>query len=166
MQVSSKTFMVVLTFLLLTFSLITSTASKTNSMFVERVSEQFRIETQCLAENIYYEAASEPYEGKLAVAQVTMNRTHSGSFPTSVCGVVNQKTNNTCQFTWVCEKRYAVRNKYQWEESLLVARKAMTEVFVHDKIFESKAIYYHADYVNPGWKKQRIAQIGRHIFYK
>jgi len=28
----------------------------------------------CLAKNIYHEAASEPFEGKVAVAQVTINR--------------------------------------------------------------------------------------------
>jgi spore germination cell wall hydrolase CwlJ-like protein len=28
------------------------------------------------------------------------------------------------------------------------------------------ATYYHADYVNPRWKLQKIDQIGRHIFYK
>jgi spore germination cell wall hydrolase CwlJ-like protein len=28
------------------------------------------------------------------------------------------------------------------------------------------ALYYHADYVNPGWKRARITQIGRHIFYQ
>ena len=48
---------------------------------------------ECMAKNIYYEAGSEPYEGKLAVAQVTMNRTRNPSFPKSVCEVVKQKTN-------------------------------------------------------------------------
>ena len=27
------------------------------------------------------------------------------------------------------------------------------------------ALYYHADYVNPGWKKPKIEKIGHHIFY-
>jgi spore germination cell wall hydrolase CwlJ-like protein len=30
----------------------------------------------------------------------------------------------------------------------------------------SGATYYHADYVNPGWKLKKVDQIGRHIFYK
>jgi len=33
---------------------------------------------ECLTRNIYWEAASEPFEGKVAVAQVTMNRVASG----------------------------------------------------------------------------------------
>ena len=64
---------------------------------------------ECLAKNIYFEAATEPFEGKVAVAQVTMNRVESGKFPADVCDVVFQK--NTfynrvvCQFSWYCEER-------------------------------------------------------------
>ena len=47
---------------------------------------------ECLAKNIYYEAASEPEEGKVAVGLVTINRSNSGDFPQSICGVVNQRT--------------------------------------------------------------------------
>jgi hypothetical protein len=47
----------------------------------------------CLARNIYYEAASEPEEGKVAVGLVTINRSNHGAFPTTICGVVNQRTN-------------------------------------------------------------------------
>jgi N-acetylmuramoyl-L-alanine amidase len=47
---------------------------------------------ECLARNIYYEAASEPEEGKVAVGLVTINRSNSGEFPTTICGVVNQRT--------------------------------------------------------------------------
>jgi spore germination cell wall hydrolase CwlJ-like protein len=50
-------------------------------------------ELSCLAHNIYYEAASEPEEGKVAVGLVTINRSNSGNFPTTICGVVNQRTN-------------------------------------------------------------------------
>ena len=38
----------------------------------------------CLTRNIYWEAASEPFEGKVAVAQVTMNRVQDGRFGDSV----------------------------------------------------------------------------------
>jgi spore germination cell wall hydrolase CwlJ-like protein len=46
----------------------------------------------CLARNIYYEAASEPEEGKVAVGMVTINRVKDGRFANSICGVVNQRT--------------------------------------------------------------------------
>ena len=42
----------------------------------------------CLARNIYHEAGSEPFEGKVAVAQVTINRAESGQFPSDICKVV------------------------------------------------------------------------------
>jgi spore germination cell wall hydrolase CwlJ-like protein len=50
---------------------------------------------ECLAKNIYYEAASESTEGKVAVGLVTINRSNSGLFPKSICGVVNQRTDFT-----------------------------------------------------------------------
>jgi len=142
------------------------------SIIVADVGPEFNRELQCLAENIYYESAKESYEGKLAVAQVTLNRVKSGKFPSSVCGVVKQKDfiNGVmvCQFSWFCNEAYTklVRNQYQWEESVIVARKALTSPEVHDTLYRSNALYYHADYVNPGWNKPKITKIGAHIFYR
>ena len=45
----------------------------------------------CLAKNIYYEAGSEPEEGKVAVAMVTINRVRDGRFGKTVCSVVDQR---------------------------------------------------------------------------
>lgn len=123
----------------------------------------------CLTRNIYWEAASESFEGKVAVAQVTMNRVESGRFADSVCGVVYQKNviyeKLICQFSWVCETTHKVRPVHQsvWRESEEVAKKVLLENFRLPGLKE--AIYYHADYVNPGWKKPKIDKIGRHIFY-
>jgi spore germination cell wall hydrolase CwlJ-like protein len=119
----------------------------------------------CMAKNLYYEAAMEPYEGKLAVAQVTMNRANSSKFPSTVCDVVYQKTGSTYQFTWVGEKVSEIRNKYAWEECLMVARKALTERKLHDTIYKTQAMYYHNTSVNPGWKLKYVAKIGNHLFY-
>lgn len=47
---------------------------------------------QCLARNIYYEAGSEPEEGKVAVGLVTINRANTPNYPGTICGVVKQKT--------------------------------------------------------------------------
>ena len=46
-------------------------------------------EVECLARNIYFEAGGEPRAGKIAVAEVTMNRVKSRQFPRTVCGVVH-----------------------------------------------------------------------------
>lgn len=146
--------------------------AESNSVLEEQVGEMFKEEVQCLAENIYYESAKESFEGKLAVAQVTLNRANSGKFPSTICGVVKQKDRINgvivCQFSWFCNAAYTklVRNPYQWEESVIVAKKALTSAVAHDKLYEQKAMYYHANYVNPGWRLQKIGQIGNHIFYK
>ena len=62
----------------------------------------------CLAKNIYHEAATEPFEGKVAVAQVTLNRAESGRFPSDICNVVYQKNvfmdKVICQFSWACDQ--------------------------------------------------------------
>ncbi len=57
-----------------------------------------------LATIIYCEAGGEPYEGKLAVGSVVMNRVHSSRFPNSVSAVIYQSG----QFTPVSSGRYAV----------------------------------------------------------
>ena len=126
-------------------------------------------ELECLTRNIYWEAASEPFEGKVAVAQVTLNRVESGRFASSVCGVVTQKNvvyeKVICQFSWYCEGNYKVKPVYRplWRESEEVAKKVYLEGFRLPSM--TKAMYYHADYVSPNWNKPRIGEIGRHIFY-
>lgn len=126
-------------------------------------------ELECLTRNIYWEAASEPFEGKVGVAQVTLNRVADGRFADSVCGVVYQKNviyqKVVCQFSWFCEGNHKVRAVHLplWQESEEVAKKVLLEGFRLPALKE--ALYYHADYVNPGWKKPRIEKIGRHIFY-
>jgi spore germination cell wall hydrolase CwlJ-like protein len=125
---------------------------------------------QCMTQNIYWEAASEPAEGKLAVAQVVMNRVESGKFPSDPCQVVYQKNvvyeRVLCQFSWYCEQSFKTRpiHKRLWDESAEAAKMVMFDGF---RIPELKdALYYHADYVNPQWNKKQVAKIGRHIFYK
>jgi spore germination cell wall hydrolase CwlJ-like protein len=136
------------------------------------VNQHFNKELQCLAENVYYESKSESFEGKLAVAQVTINRVNSAKFSDTICGVVKQKNvvNGimVCQFSWFCNQAYIkmVRNTYQWEESVIVAKKALTSSVAHDILHQTNALYFHANYVNPGWKLTRVTQIGNHIFYR
>lgn len=136
------------------------------NMSVKEKEQQIR----CLTQNIYWEAAGEPFEGKVAVAQVTLNRMNSGKFPSSVCGVVQQRNvfydKVVCQFSWFCETNHRTRPVHpkMYEESEEVAKKVLLEGFRLDGLRE--ALYYHADYVNPNWNKQRIGKIGQHIFYK
>jgi len=131
--------------------------------------EQRMKELDCLTRNIYWEAASEPFEGKVGVAQVTLNRVESGKFAPTVCGVVYQKNvfyqKVVCQFSWFCETTHKIRpiHKPLWLESEAVAKKVLLEGFRLPSL--ENALFYHADYVSPGWKLPRIEKIGRHIFY-
>ena len=131
--------------------------------------EQRTKELDCLTRNIYWEAASEPFEGKVGVAQVTLNRVESGKFASTVCGVVYQKNvfyeKVVCQFSWFCETNHKIRpiHKPLWKESEEVAKKVLLEGFRLPSL--ENALFYHADYVSPGWKLPRIEKIGRHIFY-
>jgi spore germination cell wall hydrolase CwlJ-like protein len=124
----------------------------------------------CLARNIYFEAGNEPFEGKVAVAQVTINRAQARGFPEDICQVIYQKNiiyqRVVCQFSWYCDRESASRIMHRevYTESMEVAKKVLLEGFRLPGL--TQALYYHADYVNPGWKKERITKIGRHIFYK
>jgi spore germination cell wall hydrolase CwlJ-like protein len=125
---------------------------------------------ECLAMNIYREAGHENFEGKVAVAQVTMNRASHPSFPKDVCGVVYQKSvvmdKVICQFSWYCDAAHKARpvNQSAYNESMAVAKKVLLEGFRLDVMKE--ALYYHANYVNPRWPLEKIGSIGNHIFYK
>jgi spore germination cell wall hydrolase CwlJ-like protein len=142
-----------------------------------QVSESSQITTEvrerqlaCLAKNIYYEAGNQPFEGKVAVAQVTLNRTESGQYPSDVCKTIYQKNivyeKVLCQFSWVCDRDTTVKaiNKHNFKESEEVAKKVLLEGFRLPSLTE--AMYFHGDYINPGWKRERITKIGNHIFYK
>jgi spore germination cell wall hydrolase CwlJ-like protein len=124
----------------------------------------------CLAINIYREAGHEPFEGKVGVAQVTMNRVKDGRFGNDVCGVVYQRNvvmeKVVCQFSWACDSVHRNRpiNKEAYNESYAVAKKVLLENFRLDVLKD--ALYYHATYVNPQWNLDKIGKIGQHIFYK
>lgn len=128
-------------------------------------------ELECLAKNIYYEAGTEPFEGKVAVAQVTINRTKSKDFPKDICSVVYERNivynRVICQFSWYCEQQTKVRpiHAATYKESEAVAKKVLLEGF-RLEIIKEDVLFYHATYVNPRWKRQKVVQIGKHIFYR
>lgn len=125
---------------------------------------------ECLALNIYREAGYEPFEGKVAVAQVTMNRVADGRFGKDVCGVVYQKNivmeKVVCQFSWACDAVHKNRpiGKEAYNESYEVAKKVLLEGFRLSILKD--AMYYHATYINPRWPHEKIGNIGQHIFYR
>jgi len=120
-------------------------------------------ELDCLAKNIYYEARGESELGQLAVATVTLNRALLAGG--KICKVVYSQNMMGCQFSWVCEApREPYKKSEPWLQAMMVAQKAASG----DTLPELKdAIYFHAKQVHPAWaaKKQKLEQIGNHIFY-
>lgn len=117
-------------------------------------------ETQCLAKNVYHEARGEPWQGKMAVAIVTINRTNHWQFPNTICKVVYQPG----QFSWT-QHKLKVIDMYAWNESVLIAQ--LAQALAHEYAQKFPALYFHNKHVRPMWQhKRKIAQIGNHIFYK
>lgn len=117
-------------------------------------------ELRCLAGAVYFESRGESLPGQLAVAHVVINRAQSGRFPRSLCGVVHQKS----QFSFVRGgKMPAIRNAAQWNNAVAIAQIARDGSW---KNHAPGALFFHARYVSPGWRKTRIAQIDNHIFYR
>ena len=148
-------------------------------VFVSQVSQAKETDLLCLAKNIYYEAGAESTEGKMAVAQVTMNRVEHPAFPKSVCGVVNQNVvrksksdweddKRICQFSWVCAGRKIIKKESDnWQESLEIAKLFLTEKRSYDK-FQDDVLFFHEKHLPFNWKQKytRVATIGNHIFYR
>lgn len=136
----------------------------------EAISVATQKQLTCLAQNIYHEAGSESFNGKVAVAQVTINRANSGNFPSTICGVVHQKTQiadkTICQFSWVCDPLAKGRRVYSkaWQDSQEIARKVLLDGLRLESL-GSEALYFHNAKVRPKWGLAKIDRIGGHTFY-
>jgi spore germination cell wall hydrolase CwlJ-like protein len=118
-------------------------------------------ESNCLATSVYYESKGEPLNGQLAVAQTIINRTHSGRFPASVCGVVRQHG----QFSFLRggELPSPPKASDAWHKAVAIAKIAQQGLW---KQIAPAALYFHARRVSPGWGKIRVASLGNHIFFR
>jgi spore germination cell wall hydrolase CwlJ-like protein len=132
-------------------------------------------ELECMTMNIYFEAALESTAGKLAVAQVTLNRVKSNHYPNTVCSVVKQgrhhesgfPVRDRCQFSWYCDGKLDIPSMGKmWGQSREVAVYVLKNTQLLD--ITDGATHYHADYIDsPRWAsvKDRTMQIDTHIFY-
>jgi len=123
---------------------------------------------KCLAQAIYFEARSEPFEGQVAVAYVIMNRVKDRRYPNNICAVVfqNEQRRHKCQFSFACDG--LSDNPYEmaaWNIARRVAGGALKNA---QSDVTARSTHYHADYVNPRWAKylQPTIQVGSHIFYR
>lgn len=139
-------------------------------------------ELYCLAQNVYFEARSEPMAGQYAVADVVLNRVRDRRWPDTICGVIKQgpvsqwhlentgKTvplRNMCQFSWYCNgKSDDPRDAKAWKNAQFVALQIVQGGSFRG--ITEGSTHYHAVYADPFWNEhyRRIAKIGTHIFYR
>jgi spore germination cell wall hydrolase CwlJ-like protein len=124
---------------------------------------------KCLAEAVYFEARGEAVRGQIAVAQVVMNRTFSGFYPNTVCGVVYQNKNHhmACQFTFACDNNPdVIREPEMWERAKKIAAAMLDGQIWLPEV--GKSTHYHAYYVRPSWVSEmtRMYRFGVHTFYR
>ena len=123
---------------------------------------------QCLTEALYFEARGEDHRGRVAVAEVILNRVDSSLYPDSVCGVVQQGQHrkNACQFSYNCDgKSNRIGNRKVFNQLGRIAARMMAGA---DRVLTEGALFYHNTSVRPRWARKmvRTARIGSHIFYR
>lgn len=118
-------------------------------------------ELECLAGAIYFESKGEPLTGQLAVAEVIINRTKSGRYPTTMCGVVKQRG----QFSFVRAGRLPPipKQSAHWRKAVAIAHIALNDLADSPA---QNALSFHATYVSPRWRMKRVATVGNHVFYR
>jgi spore germination cell wall hydrolase CwlJ-like protein len=118
-------------------------------------------EMECLAGAIYFESKGEPLAGQLAVAEVIINRSQSGRYPRTLCGVVKQPS----QFSFVRGGRIPAvpKDSPHWRKAVAIAHIAVKDLADSPAV---KALSFHATRVSPNWNMKRVAQVGNHVFYR
>jgi len=118
-------------------------------------------ELECMAKVVYHEAANQSRDGQLAVAQLIMNRVQSGRFPTTICGVANQRG----QFFHTASYN-PPEDSPRWAEAIEVSREARDG---SSRDVSGGAIFYHAAYQPASAffrTRPRVMRLGDHIFYR
>tara|TARA_R110002153_G_scaffold22520_3_gene73902 strand:- start:361 stop:1041 length:681 start_codon:yes stop_codon:yes gene_type:complete len=146
----------------------------------EMAQESVENDLECLALNIYHEARGDSFAGKIAVADVTLNRVDSNLFPDTVCKVVKQANmrinwkgnevpiQHQCHFSWYCDGLSDEPMETEaYEEAMNIAQWSLRQDW---RGISEGATHYHATYVSPNWINDRgmvsVGRIGEHKFYR
>jgi hypothetical protein len=120
----------------------------------------------CLRTALYFEARGEGVKGQFAVAEVILNRVDSNRYPNSICGVVKQGSNRSCQFSYNCDGMAEVlANPAAADIAGRIARVMMDGA---PRGLTAGATHFHTKAVNPDWSRRfaKTASIGAHLFYR
>ncbi|ESW61208.1 MAG: hypothetical protein Q27BPR15_07765 [Rhodobacter sp. CACIA14H1] len=121
---------------------------------------------ECLSKAIYFESRGETLKGQFAVAEVILNRVDSPDYPGSICGVVEQRGNGGCQFSYICDGRAdRMRDGEAMWRAERIARVMMDGA---PRALTMGATHFHTRWVRPGWSNRfpQTATIGAHLFYR
>jgi spore germination cell wall hydrolase CwlJ-like protein len=123
-------------------------------------------EWQCLTKALYFESRGESLKGQFAVAEVILNRVDSPAYPSTVCGVVEQRGGGSCQFSYVCDGASdKMREREPMERAKRIARVMLDGA---PRLLTDGATHFHTTGVRPGWARRypQTAAIGAHLFYR
>ena len=116
---------------------------------------------ECMAKVVIHEAANQPYDGKVAVAQTLVNRLAAGRFGNSICDVAGQRGQffNLAAFN-------PARDGQRWAQAVEVARAVLSGA---EDAVAPGAMFFRAAYAPASTffrSRQRVASVGAHIFYR
>ncbi|MBL4936086.1 cell wall hydrolase [Clostridium sp. YIM B02515] len=111
-----------------------------------------------MSQIVYAESRSEPYEGKVAVASVILNRLKNPGFPKSVEGVIKQKGAFSCLKDGKID---VVPDK--------VSYSAVIEALKGNDPTNNAIFFYNPKIATSTWMKQvsksNVKPIGNHVFF-
>ncbi|ERI95303.1 spore cortex-lytic enzyme domain protein [Clostridiales bacterium oral taxon 876 str. F0540] len=111
-----------------------------------------------MAQIVYAESRSEPYEGKVAVASVILNRLKNPSFPKSVEGVIKQRGAFSCLKNGEIN---VVPDRISYE--------AVMEALKGNDPTNNAIFFYNPKIATSTWMKQvnksNVKPIGNHVFF-
>lgn len=113
----------------------------------------------CLALAIYFEARGESVDGKIAVAEVVMNRVEDPRYPKTICGVIQQDS----QFSFMSDgKSEVMRDPVAKAEA-----KELAKMVISGYRLGITSTHYHTTSVKPEWTSAMMldGKIGEHVFY-
>lgn len=119
----------------------------------------------CLAEAMYFEARGTGEVGRRAVGEVILNRMNNSQFPSTVCGVVDQRYNGSCQFSYRCSGPLIYNEPQALARANITANTLLTN---RGDDITNGALFFHARTLAPGWfgTLRRLGTFGGNIFYR
>jgi spore germination cell wall hydrolase CwlJ-like protein len=123
---------------------------------------------ECLHENIFHEARNQSPLGQSMVGIVTIIRSRTEGYPSTICGVVYEHA----QFSWTL-KRHPVnmKNKIEaqaWWFTGLIAQNLLLNSTGIDKTYKN-LVYYHKTTIHPKWSDSLTMRkeftVDDHVFY-